>query len=385
MPTTLTATPDFGTASVVLKVVMTNTDLPITKYSLTRANYAADVANWTGVGSAFAWTSAYFGFTNTTGALFGRTLTGLTIGRTYEVRMLTQGTATGTGFGVTGGPSVTYAETDVPLERSVTFVATATSHQIYVKGALDGPASYYSPAIVSLSLVLLPTAYSGSGFALTRTDANGTRPVRLMPGQRVIDGGLIAEDFEAALTGPISYSFTSPTGSQVTTSTALNLDTSTLAPAVYPQYGIKDVFVTGYSASRPTETVTHEVIGRSDSVSRLQPLKTRRGTLTIWCADYAGIANVLDVYRRGEIVVLRQPDHRGLDMYHIATGVNESGYDPEFKRWRLDVDFLEVRYPNAPLLGTLGWSYNDLAAVFATYDQLNAYFATYNALQIGPS
>lgn len=384
MTTTLTATPNLGTASVLLQVDMTPTDLPITKYELTLANYRAEMANWGGEEGTISSGADGYGYWNSTGANITRVMTGLIVGRKYELSITARSVYAGNVIGFVGGFTHTWISTSPAGSRAtIALTATATSHTIYIKPVRSGSSSYYTPIFTSFNFSLLPTAYTGSTFALTRTDANGTRPVRLLPGQRVMDGGLIIEDFEAALVGSVGYAFTSPTGSQTSVITSLVGAKPTIAPAVFPQFGVQDLFITGYDASRGSATVEHAIIGRADPVLRLQPLQSRRGHVTIWCKDYADLVNVVDVYRRGEIVMLRQDTHAGMDFYHAATGVTEGAYDEEFRRWRVDVAFTEVPLPRGPVLGTLGWTWDDLAAAFPTWDDVVEYFGSWNNVQIG--
>ena len=210
--------------------------------------------------------------------------------------------------------------------------------------------------------------------------------MRLLEGQEIIDGTLVVEDAEAALLGAITYQLTSATGETTTASTSLAGTTGyLLAPAIYPQWAVSVPLVTVYEATRTTATIVHEVIGREDPVMRLGAFRLRRGTLTLWCADYAALTAALGVYQRGEVVLLRQGDYPGLDMYHVATEARESGYDEAWRRWRLDVTYVETAFPRGPLLGASTWTWDDQAASFPTWDAVAAFFATWNDTQIGPT
>lgn len=234
------------------------------------------------------------------------------------------------------------------------------------------------------TVLLVVSGAATSLVSLTRTDANGVRSVRLQSAQVIIGGSLIVQDSEVSLRGPATYSLRLLSGETVTASATLDQRVYRLHPVPWPQWGLALPLVTQYSASRSSATAVHEVIGRADPVVRLSALRTRRGAMTIWCASYTDLIATLDVYRRAEVVMLRQGDYPGMDMYHVATSTTEAGYDEESKRWRLDVEYTEVAVPRGPLLGAIGWTYDTVAATYPTYDTVAATYPTYNALQIGP-
>ncbi|TDE91589.1 hypothetical protein EXU48_15705 [Occultella glacieicola] len=220
--------------------------------------------------------------------------------------------------------------------------------------------------------------------AITRTDANGTHPVRLLPNQLPTPSQLIVRDYEAALTGPVTYTLTGAGGSQVTTS--LGSDHPWLFVPVYPQFSAAVESVTGYTSDRATQTTVHQVIGRPDPLVTIGRLQTRAGTLEIWCASHADALTVQNVYSLGHAVMLRQVEHAGLDMYHFARAVTVDPFAPQGARtrWRVAVDYVEVNRPTADLAGSLGWNYSELAAAHTSYFEVAFTYADYNALLVGP-
>lgn len=241
-----------------------------------------------------------------------------------------------------------------------------------------------TPRAASASVVIeVTTTLAAPLTALTRTDANGVRPVRLQPGQDLIGGTLVVEDHEAALVGSCTYDVRVAAEARTASITLLNGGWR-LCPTGLPQFQTSVDIMTGYDAARPAATIVHEVIGRPDPVARIVPHGSRRGTLTLWCRDYAAATATVDVYRRGEVVMLRQPAYPGLDMYHVSTDIRETGYDEAMRRWRVDVTYVEVAFPRGPLLGSFDWSWDDLVAAFPTWDAVVAAFPTWNSAEIGP-
>lgn len=153
---------------------------------------------------------------------------------------------------------------------------------------------------------------------------------------------------------------------------------------VMPNYTVGFDLATGYDAAVLSTSVRHDVIGRPDPLYNLGVASMRAGTLTIWCPDYAAAAEVLGIYSRAQVVMLRQADHPGLDMYHVLDGA--ARVTPvEADRWTVSVDYQEVRPPAAPLAGALGWTYADSTARHATYQASALEFPTYGDLYVGPA
>jgi hypothetical protein len=81
---------------------------------------------------------------------------------------------------------------------------------------------------------------------------------------------------------------------------------------------------------------------------------------------------------------LRQLQHAGMDMYFlpmqadIVTAIS-AGRGSQFD---LQIQFLETGRPTGYLSGALGWSWDDLAADFATWDDVAAAYASWGDLRI---
>lgn len=383
MVTTLTATPNLATASVRLVVAGPPNEYPTDVLNLSAGQIKAEAATkWAGFDTvallgdqvAFYSVAAYSRVT--------RQVTGLVVGGRYRFTLRAARTSLGTDFGVTQNGSTSIPRGSGTWAHVYEWVAQATTQTLFFDTYQNN-----NPYISGVQLSRIPALdYDLAQFTLTRSDANGVRTVRLLDGQEIIDGTLVVDDAEASMVGAIAYQLTTASGavSQVTTSLE-GAKGYRLAPAVFPQWATTLDTITGYDASRPSSTVVHELLGRTDPVIRLGPLRLRRGTMTAWCSDYGAITDALDVYRRGEIVLLRQPDYPGFDMYHVVTEAREAPYDEEGRRWRIDLTYFEVKWPSGPLLGSATWTWDDLAALCPTWDDALRLFATWNDVQIGPT
>lgn len=389
MTTTLTATPEPGAAAIRLQV--TTTDTPTVVLDLDRDELAAEIGSWTQSGTGTlgvsdpngieaSWAHPHDGYIT-------RNLTGLVVGQVYRVDATVV-----RAFRATSMVVPTLATHIIPagsagfgpVVESFQFTATATSHQLrlYPYAREEGEmATIFTSALRALKLTQIPPAYQ---FSLTRTDANGTRAVRMREGDGIVGGALLVTDYEAALSGPVSYTVT--TTEAVTTTTSLDVAQTWLTVPVVPTYSYPVDLVTGYEANSEPTTTVHLIIGRADPILSLGVMRMRSGRLDLWCASYDDAEAIVGVYSRGQVVMLRQPDHPGLDMYHAATGAVRVTPHPEntpTRRWAVEVSYTEVKAPSAPLAGALGWTYAQATAAYPTYGDSMAAFPTYGDLYIG--
>lgn len=243
------------------------------------------------------------------------------------------------------------------------------------------------PATASVAVAV--TGAPDGPVAVTRTDVNGTVPVRTRIGQGPIAGAVTLIDYEVALAGPVAYDVVD--AAQVTTTATATLSglvpsTPRIAAVQLPQLVTMPALITGYEARRATTTTVHEPIGRADPILVLGPAQTRRGTLTLWHADLSSARVAVGVLASPYLFILRQVDQAGLDMY---LGVLDARVTPSERtaqgwRWRVDVDYVEIRPPALPLLGAAGWTFDALAATYATFGALRATFPDFAAVVVGP-
>jgi len=276
-----------------------------------------------------------------------------------------------------------------------------------------------TPDPTRAAVVLLIRGAPAGTVTINRVDANGSRPVRQMPGQKVIAGAVAVVDYEPALAGRppvtlpaaypgggvypgqvipadpwgpqpkplIRYDVLTSDGKRTSATTSLvGVDFPQLQVAQVPQLRRALQSVTGYSAERATTTTVHQVIGRVDPVVTIGKMRLRTGTLTAWCADHAAAQAVEALAGRGQLLLLRQPTHAGLDLYFSATrtSVTPDSNATERRRWTVSLDYVETAPPRGDLMGSLGWDFDTVAdagsfaALVATYD-------TFTDLTVGPT
>lgn len=215
---------------------------------------------------------------------------------------------------------------------------------------------------------------------ITRTDNNGTHPVRLRAGQALTDGALTVTDYEAALSGLVVYELVHD--GRYRASVRLDVTDTRLALAVSPNVSAIVPLVVGFAAGWSSTSTLHQVDGRSTPVVTGGSLSTRSGQLRVVAASYAQAVEVALVYRSGGVVLLRQPDYPGLDLYHVVTPGQrvELDVDPEARVWTVTVGFTEVARPLDPLLGDLGWSFDDVALAFPDFDAVRDAYLDFDEL-----
>lgn len=239
----------------------------------------------------------------------------------------------------------------------------------------------------TLAMVTVTIAGAPVGdVTITRMDRNGLGVPRRLSGQVPISGGMILLDYEAALTGDITYTVTDSAAATVEATTSLGIAFPALHVAQQPSTLAYLTAITDYLEEQENAAVIHRVIGRSDPIVTTTVTRTREGMLTLWSASYTDARTVIDVAARGEVLMLRQPTFNRLDMYLVAirTSARPRPENTTPRRWSVDITYVEVISPAGALLDSAGWDYDELAANFATYDDVAASFADYNALAVGP-
>ncbi|GAA4627264.1 hypothetical protein [Cellulomonas oligotrophica] len=331
-----------------------------------------------------------------------RTIPGLSPGRRYRVLVACEASTAGavgaslrTTVGVTG---LVESAPSTGRWAVVEFLATSTSHELFVKiaDAATVQESTMSTASLRVHYVRVVDTFADLTDtyelrSLTRADVNGRAAVRRLAGQDIEGGSLIVSDYEPALTGLVVYEALvrdtdAGTDELVSASVDLTgmLSVPVLAPATLPQHGRRPLMVTNvYEASRRSLATVHEVVGRPDPLVTLGRLRTREGSFEVLVRDYPSAVELLQVYERGEVVLLRDPTVPGVDMYHVVAG--RLRLSPSGRRWVLQVDYVEVARPTGPLLGGLGWTFDEAFEQLASFDVARAAFPSFNDYTVGPS
>lgn len=235
------------------------------------------------------------------------------------------------------------------------------------------------------AVLLQVTGAPAGPVTITRTDANGTAPVRLLPDQEPIAGVLTVYDYEAALDGTATYAATDSAAVTVAAAALVNVPAPRLAAAVLPHLSATLAAVTDYDAARDSTATVHRPAFRSDALVVTGPMRYRSGTLTAWAGSYADARAVEEVLSSGEVALLRQPTYAGMDMYLTATGVRVSplGDETTTRRWEVTVDYQEVKAPTGPVRSGAAWTLDGVEAI-GTFATVAATFATFTALTVGP-
>ncbi|AYN55952.1 minor tail protein [Arthrobacter phage Noely] len=225
--------------------------------------------------------------------------------------------------------------------------------------------------------------------SLVRRDSNGINDVRTK--ENVLGvvppaGELIyVTDYEPG-SGPLRYDLTDQNGVLVSLEVlGFALDGPWLFCPVIPGYSKPLVAVTKIGADLENLSTVHGgLLGREDPIVVMRPLGLRSGSMTIWAGSYADALEVLAPLKRATAMMLRQPEHEGLDMYFAPLGASLAHEDQEGSAttWGVQVNYQEIKRPEGPIAGALGWTYADLAAAAPRYQDLPRTFATYADMRL---
>jgi hypothetical protein len=238
------------------------------------------------------------------------------------------------------------------------------------------------PETGSHQLTIEPT---GDVTRIQRTDRNGSYDVRVITGLLpwpASNGTLVLDDYEAA-DGTSTYTVTTTADAVGGTGTLVMDGTVWLGLPVTPQFSAKVNTMTGYDAGLTSRNTVLEPDGSPNPIVIIRTSTSRAGTLKLWAGTYEAALALLRLCGRGQIIFLRQPDHKGMDMFFTATGAQLSTLrtDGPNSVFGVDVGYIEVPRPRGPLSGALGWTWGELKNTYATWgDVFNAY-ATWGDLR----
>lgn len=295
------------------------------------------------------------------------------------------------------GPVVACTLNSQTVQWTITAAAGASSIRILRQGGYAKGAYVVSAKVQVTTADLQP-------LTMTRTDANGSHPVRL-PANAAVDssGALDVTDSEPALTGEVTYLVRDAAGYTATATTA------SLPPGTRIYSGPAGVLLTSvglttvlpvelleaYSDSRQYQQLTIDpkaVIGRQDFTAvilddygwsnRQGRLTFRLRTETAWDATEA----VADLYTRGRVVLLRQTEYDGMDLYHVGKIVSREHVLAQPSGhwiWTMTVDYIEVGFPAGELVGVESWTWAKLPGAYPYWYNVTAAFPSWNALRTG--
>jgi hypothetical protein len=206
---------------------------------------------------------------------------------------------------------------------------------------------------------------------------NGT-PYAAESVEYVPNEDLFIDDYEAA-SGAVTYN--TGLGTEALT---WDIEAPWIFVPVMPNYSARLTSVLGYNAAGDTLSTIHELAGRPDPVAVLRGMGTRSGSLELWAGPYPAAAAIIDAIGRGEVLMLRQPEHQGMDMYFMATGyqLRSLAVDGAGTVWGVDLAYRELARPADPLAGALGWTFAALAAAYPNFRTLPKKYATFQDMKL---
>lgn len=229
--TALAATPQAGTAFAPPRVLLEVTGSPSPPVNAYTSNFNSTADGWTGSGTGVAGSlnggDPYLTLQSvlavqTVGIAISadRTVTGLTIGATYRLRVTVARSDANSGntrirFGTATGAYVALPVTAAPPTSGtvleLTFTATATSHAIGVDQQRTNAGTMQKVYILAATVAPVAT---WQGTTIRRTDVNGNSVVvrEDQGGMDTAAGVMTLYDLEAALCGPVGYAVTDGNG-----------------------------------------------------------------------------------------------------------------------------------------------------------------------------
>lgn len=245
------------------------------------------------------------------------------------------------------------------------------------------------PTTASVVVEVTGAVPAAGPVSITRTDRNGTAPVRQREDSLPVAGALTIEDYEAALAGGITYTVRDSSGAAATVTLPAGLAVTVPwlshpgLPALNRPVTIRDDDPT-YSG----RSVQHDVYGARLPLFTTQPLTGRdSSTLTLLADSWDDARGIRDVYASGVPVLLRQPCLDDGDHYHVPSSVALAPVTAGrwAGRWSATVTYVETDRPLGALAGTARWTYADSLARSGTYPASRAEFPTYADLLAGPT
>lgn len=229
-------------------------------------------------------------------------------------------------------------------------------------------------AALNGAAVVLTLTPTGSISSITRSDANGNRAVRVPSGTFPRSTPLTLTDWEAKLGSVVTYTVTGATAS-ITLSSQLPWLVAPLRPALSQSVEM----IIDYGSSRSSLGTIHQVTDRPDPLVALGRLATRSGTLTAWIPTYAAGRSLEDMIDRSGVVLYKQHEHAGMDMYFTVTGTDlvpdsEDG-------WNLNIGYQEITAPTSPINEAV-WTFGTVATSFASFANVTSDYDDFEGLSL---
>lgn len=196
-----------------------------------------------------------------------------------------------------------------------------------------------------------------------------------------ISDRVIVTDYEAAA-GALSYTVETDAG-DTTVTTALQLESPWLLVPLMPNYSEPVDAITGFDSRRANRGTLHEVLDRPDPLPALAGLGYRAGSMTLPADTLDDALRIERVFDRGQVVMLRGLVP-AMDMYLIGSDValNTVEADGADTTYEVSLSYQQVARPAGSQSGALGWTYAALLAEHATYNDLTVAYASYDDMTI---
>lgn len=228
------------------------------------------------------------------------------------------------------------------------------------------------------------TDHTYGNWGIVRSDANGSATVRTQEDLDFSSGELNVIDNEPALAGLVAYTIVAG-GETASASIDAHTARTWLKFPIMPHLSIELAALSAnYDGSySPTDNV-YQPLDRDDPIIVFGAFGMRSGSFEVLCNDYETALAIVNAYRATRVAMLQVPAPAQASMYHAVSRVSLRPFAPRTTRWLVTGEYLEVARPVGPVLGTLGWSYTDVATDYTTYLDVIAAFDTYNDLTVGP-
>lgn len=239
--------------------------------------------------------------------------------------------------------------------------------------------SYISTGVVSLGITPTTTITG-----IVRADVNGTRPLRttgVFP--RVGTTPFTLRDYEAAFHGLVEYRISSA-GSTIVR--RIYLDQASKLPPRFslplvPYHSVSVTNVIEYEEEQETTSTIHQVIDSPDPLVVIGRMSSRRGTFKSVMQSYAETSPLRDLVGQGTVILFRQSENPGQDLYFVATSYRVVA-DPDTDTWAVSIGYVEVLHPAGDYRNLAGWTFAALAAQEASFAVTAENYDTFKALHI---
>lgn len=226
----------------------------------------------------------------------------------------------------------------------------------------------------SVQLILTPSASVSGG--ITRTDINGTAPVRL-PAAAVFPrtDPLTVTDWEAALGVPVTYR-----AGGATATVTLTAPGPYLVPVLRPALSRAVEGVTEYRAERVSLGTVHQVSDRPDPLVALGRLSARAGVLTLWVPTHTEARAVENIIDLSGVLLLKQSENPGQDLYFVSLSTDLAP-DKDADGWTLGIRYQEIARPTSPVTET-AWTFGTVSRSFPSFRNVTTGYADFEGLSL---